>query len=568
MSAADLAAPWPLALALDRILRGHRHPFLLTPREIRYLGLLALVVVAISLIDAIAAYLSSRLLARAGERIAHGLRVAAYSQLQNQSLHYHLTRQKGDLVTTVTSDVNGIGDFFESYLGDLAQSSLLVAGMVAVTMARDPVLGLVAFATIPVIVSMSLHYRRLLGRHSRAQRVQDGKIASLATEALSAMPVIKAFGSERYEHDRVWLRSHRRQGIGIALGRLEARFDGATTLLGAVGIALVLVVGVFRVASGAITAGELIVFAAYARRINTPLRAIARDVTRAGVVGARAERVAQILATDQKLPEPSDAYHSGEARGDIELDSVTFSYEADRPVLHDFSLEIPAGERCALMGPSGAGKSSVGALIARFYDPMEGSVRIDGRDVRDCSVAWLREQVGVLLQDTVLFTGTVRENIAYGLSATTEEVIAAAQAAAAHDFIQALPHGYDTRLGPQGVGLSGGQRQRIGIARTLLRDPSILLLDEPTTGLDRGSEEQLLEGLSTLMKGRTTILISHSPDLVRTADRVVVINGGRIVADGPPEQILAAAGLAGAEEQRRSAPELAMAWGADVPPWS
>ena len=575
MSATDLASPWPLALAIDSILRPHKGPFRLSGHELRYLGILAAAVLVIALVDAIASYLSDWWLARAGERVVHDLRVSVYSRLQALSLGYHQSREKGELVTTVTSDVGSIGDFFENNLGDFAQSALLVAGMVVVTVIKDPVMGLVAFATIPLVVLLSFRYRGHLFVHSKAQRTQDGKIASLATEALSAMPVVKAFGAERYEHDRVWLRSNRRLAIGLILGRLEARFDGATTLLGALGAALVLVVGVFRVSSGAISVGELIVFSSYARRINAPLRSIAKDVTRAGIVGARADRIAQILNADQRLPEPPNAYRGEPATGSLALEGVSFAYEEARPVLDGFSLEMPVGQRCAVMGPSGAGKSTVGALIARFYDPTAGIVRIDGRDLRDCSMTWLRNQVGVLLQDTMLFSGTVRENIAYGLNATMEDVVTAARAAAADEFIQALPDGYETRLGPQGVGLSGGQRQRIGIARTLLRDPPVLVLDEPTTGLDHETEVAMLDSLWTLMKGRTTMLITHSQELVRTADRVVVIRGGRIVADGPPEEVLADTGLLDTiVEQGPASPDVELAAvnpghtnGAPAPRW-
>ena len=226
------------------------------------------------------------------------------------------------------------------------------------------------------------------------------------------------------------------------------------------------------------------------------------------------------------LEDRPGAYRGGRAGGDVALEGVSFAYDRERPVLHDVSMKVAAGECVALVGPSGAGKSTLGALVARFHDPSEGRVLIDGRDARDCALEWLRGQVAILLQDTVLFTGTVRDNIAYGSQAGDEAIAAAARAAAAHEFIRELPQGYDTELGPQGVGLSGGQRQRIGIARTLLRDPPILLLDEPTTALDAASEAQLLDGLRTLMRGRTTILVSHSPRLTRLADRVVRLERG------------------------------------------
>jgi ABC-type multidrug transport system ATPase subunit len=289
----------------------------------------------------------------------------------------------------------------------------------------------------------------------------------------------------------------------------------------------VLVVGVLRVAAGDLSPGELIVFVSYTRRAQAPMRSIAREATKIAAAMARAERVAEILAAEEVLDEPPEAYRGGRARGEVALEGVSFAYEPGRPALTDVSLRIPQGGRVAVTGPSGAGKSTLGALIARVHDPTSGRVLIDGRDARDCSLEWLRRQVGIVLQDTVLFSGTVRENIAYATRATPREVEAAARAAAAHDFIVTLPQGYDTVLGPQGVGLSGGQRQRIGIARTLLRDPPILLLDEPTTGLDAATEGQLIGSLEVLMRDRTTLLASHSPRLTRLAERVVRLEGGR-----------------------------------------
>jgi ABC-type multidrug transport system fused ATPase/permease subunit len=326
--------------------------------------------------------------------------------------------------------------------------------------------------------------------------------------------------------------------LGIEVSRLQARFDGLVGVLVGLGTAAVVVAGVRRVSTGALTAGDLVVFASYASRANTPMRRMAREATRVARTMTRAERIAEILSADDMLVERPGAYSGARATGAVELDHVSFSYEPDRPALRDVSFRLDRGERVAVIGPSGAGKSTVGALMARFYDPSSGRVLIDGRDARDCSLLWLRQQIGVLLQDTVLLTGTVRENIAYASAAGDAAVVAAARAAAAHDFIRSLPAGYSTELGPQGVGLSGGQRQRVGIARTLLRDPPLLILDEPTTALDVESELQVVQGLTRLMRGRTTLIITHSLALAHQADRVIVLDGGRIVADGPPSVVV------------------------------
>jgi ABC-type multidrug transport system fused ATPase/permease subunit len=253
---------------------------------------------------------------------------------------------------------------------------------------------------------------------------------------------------------------------------------------------------------------------------------------------ARADRVAEILASDDALVERVTTWRGGRARGEVTFDGVSFAYEAGRPVLTDVSLAIPAGQRVAVVGRSGAGKSTFAALAARFYDPDAGRVLIDGVDARDHPIRWMRDQVGLVLQDAVLFTGTVAENIAWGIDAAPERIIRVAEAAGADGFIRELPDGYDTELDPGGTGLSGGQRQRIAIARTLLRDPAILVLDEPTTGLDAESEVEVLAGLDVLMRGRTTVIISHSLALARRAERVVVLEMGRVIQDGPPDDLI------------------------------
>jgi ATP-binding cassette subfamily B protein len=529
LTAADLAKPWPLAIVVDELL-GRTAPFALDGGDWTMLAGVAALVLVIALAEAGATYLSNLWLQTAGERISHELRVRVYDHLQALSLAFHQRRQKGDLLTRVTGDVNAMGDLFAQSLGAIAQAALLAVGMTVVLLVIDPVLALVSLATAPALLGISRVYRQRVRSTAKVRRAHEGRIASIAGEALSAMAVVKAYGSERHEADRVRAGSEQRMAVGVDIARLQAGFDGLVGAVRALGTAAVLVVGVMRVSAGALSPGELLVFVSYTRKAYNPLKSLARETTKVAAAMAKADRVAEILAADEVLADRPGAYRGGRAAGDVALENVSFAYEPARPALRDLSLEIPAGRCVALVGPSGAGKSTLGALIARFHDPTSGRVLIDGRDARDCALEWLRAQVAIVLQDTVLFTGTVRENIAYGTLADADDVERAARAAAAHEFICELPEGYDTELGPQGVGLSGGQRQRIGVARTLLRDPAVLLLDEPTTGLDAASESLLLDGLRTLMEGRTTVLITHSPRLEAMADEVVRLDGGRVAA--------------------------------------
>ena len=527
LAIADLAKPWPLALVVDQVL-GRTAPFELTGSDTQLLVAMAALVLTIAVAEALARYASDLWLQAAGERITHDLRVTVYDHLQRLSLGFHQQRQKGDLLTRVTGDVNAMGEVFSQSVGSMVEAALLAIGMTVVMFVIDPVLALVALATTPLLAALSVVYRRRVRSQARVRRTEDGRIASVASEALAAMSVVKAYGSERFESDRVRERSAQRMVAGVAVVRLQARFDGLVGSVRAVGTAAVLVAGVLQVANGAISPGELLVFVSYTRKAHGPMRSFAREATKLAAAMARAERIAELLAADEVIEDRPGAYRGPRAAGEVAFEGVSFGYGSGRPVLDDVSIRIGAGERIALMGPSGAGKSTLAALIARFHDPPGGRVLLDGRDLRDCSLEWLREQVAIVLQDTILFSGTVHENIAYAGDATRGEVVAVARAAAAHEFIAGLPDGYDTELGPQGVALSGGQRQRLGIARTLLRDPPILLLDEPTTGLDADSEAAVLDGLETLMAGRTTVLITHSPRLARTAERVVVLDGGRI----------------------------------------
>jgi ATP-binding cassette, subfamily B, bacterial len=540
VAAAEVLRPFPLKFVIDHLFAGGSAPdsFDLGRDDVWLLAGVGGLVLAIALLEAVGGYVMDVRLMRAGERIVHDLRIAIYAHLQRLSLGFHQRRHTGDLVTRVTGDVNAVGTIFSSSLGTLVSSGLTLIGMIVVGFILDPLLALVAFATSPLLAVIAFRFRRRMKKLARRQRAMEGEIASLAAEALTSIQQVKALGSERHEHERLERKSEERLEAGYEATLVEGRFTRVLDVVGAIATAAVLVVGVFRVEAGALSPGDLVVMVAYARRVYRPLRAMSREWVRLSRAMARAERVAEVLATDDALEEGGRTPPAGAARGRLDFDRVSFAYEAERPALSDVSLTIPAGQRVAVVGRSGAGKSTLAALAARFYDPRAGRVLIDGVDAREYPVAWLRDQVGLVLQDAVLFTGTVAENIAWGIDATHEDVVRAARAVGADTFIRELPEEYDTELDPGGTGLSGGQRQRIVIARTLLRDPAILLLDEPTTGLDAESEAEVLAALDVLMRGRTTVIISHALTLALRAECAIVLDAGRVVQTGAPNDLL------------------------------
>jgi ATP-binding cassette, subfamily B, bacterial len=539
--AAYLARPFPLAIAVDQIIGDHGDgPFELSAGDWKLLLVLAGGVLLIALVYAVGSHLADDRLENAAERIVHRLRVTMYGRIQRLSLAFHERQRRGDLVTRVTGDVEAVGSLFSDSLGTLASSAILLAGMLIVSLIIDPLLALTAFAASPALALVAFRLGPKVKLLAQRRRSALQELASLSDESISSMRAVKAFGAERFEEERLERKSEEIQSLAQAASRVEGRYSGIIDTLGAVALALVVVVGVWRVAAGAVSAGELIVMYTYARRIDRPLRKLARGAGKASRSLAHAESVAEVLAAEELLEDRPGAYRGARAKGELELRDVSFAYAPGRPAVTGLSLRIPAGQKVALVGPPGAGKSTVAALMARFYDPSSGQVLIDGRDASDCAMSWLREQFGLVLQETMLFTGTVAENIAYGVEAPHDQIVAAAKGAGAHAFISELPEGYETQLGPAGGGLSGGQRQRIAIARTLLRDPAVLVLDEPTTGLDSESEAHVLEGLEALMRGRTTVIITHFPALAVTADRALVLEAGRLVADGPPEEVLRA----------------------------
>ena len=394
LTAADLAKPWPLALVVDRLLAHRDAPVHARPPATRGCSRWSPRSCSlIAVVEAGAQYASDLWLQTAGERISHDLRVRVYEHLQRLSLGFHQGRQKGDLVTRVTGDVNAMGDLFSQSLGAMVQAALLSLGMTVVLLVIDPVLALVALATAPLMAVLSYVYRRRVRTQSRVRRAEEGHIASIASEALSAMSVIKAFGSEGYESRRVREGSERRLASGVAVARLQARFDGLVGSVKAISTAAVLVIGAIRVSHGAISPGELLVFASYTRKAQSPMRSFARELTKVSATMAKADRIAELLAADDVLPEPPDAYRGARATGDVALEDVSFGYGAERPVLSGVSLRVGPGERLALMGPVGSGEVDARRAGRALLRPDRGA-RADRRPRRARLLAGVAARAG------------------------------------------------------------------------------------------------------------------------------------------------------------------------------
>jgi ABC-type multidrug transport system fused ATPase/permease subunit len=537
--AADLATPLVMAYVINSFAEvGHGAVELKNNVSIAHVALIGGGgVVVLAAAEAFTTYESELRLELAGERIIHELRLAIYAQLQRLSISFHQKQKVGDLITRVTGDVDAIGDIFAGSLGEFISSFLVLFGIFGYFIYKDPIFALLAFSIAPVLALLSMWFKTRARRASKRMRAKEGEIAARSGEVLGAIREVQAFGSEAFEHGRLAKISEERWRAGIDASTLEGRYAGLLDFTGSVSAGLVLAFGAWQVYKGNLNLGELTVVTTFARRVYRPLRNIAREASRVSKSLARADRVAEILMADDVLPDGPHGYRGPRATGEVQLDGVVFGYDPEHPTLRGLSLLIPAGQKVAVIGRSGAGKSTIAAIVARFYDPQGGRAILDGRDLRECSLQWLRNQVGLVLQESVLFTGTIAENIAYGIEADREAIVAAATAAGAHSFIEKLPDGYDTELGQRGVGLSGGQRQRLAIARTILRDPAILILDEPTSGLDSASEAEVMRGLEALMLNRTTIMITHSLALARTADRVVEISDGKILRQGSPREL-------------------------------
>ncbi len=548
----NLAEPWPLKIVLDNLLKSKpRHGWidqmlLLAAGGDKsvVLNFAAIAVLAIAAIGAASAYAEKYITASLGQWIMHDLRHTLYSHVQRLSLGYHDQKQTGDLISRLTSDIDAIQSFITSGVLGALMNGLTLLGMTSVMFCLSPQFTLIALSVAPPLFLVVFHYTRRIKTATREVRKKEGEMVSVIQEALSAMHLVKAFAREEFEERRFAAESRESIAIALRVRGLKVRLSPAVEMIVAIGTALVLWFGGRMALAGSLSAGSLVLFIWYLGRMYRPMKELAKatDVYAKAAIGY--ERIREILETDHTVKDAPNARRAPRFRGRIEFEDVTFGYGRGGPVLKHVSLSIEPGQVAALVGPTGAGKTTIINLIPRFYDPFSGSVKIDGADVRLFQQESLRQQISFVLQETVLFHAPVWYNIAYGKPAATRaEILRAARLANADDFIQQMPQGYDTVIGDRGVTLSGGQRQQIAIARAVIRNTPILVLDEPTSGLDAASEKLVLDALARLMKGRTSIIVAHRLQTIRSADIVLVINNGEIVERGRHEQLLQGGGL-------------------------
>ncbi len=549
----SLATPWPMLILVDHVLGSvPAPPWLATIKGIlpgadSAYGMVAWVAVAglgFFLLGALLDALLTLASFRVGQRMSFDLAQDLFARIQRRSLLFHGRNTVGDLLSRITGDSWCVYSIVDTLLLGPIRSIITLVLMIALMARMDWKLTLVALIAAPFIVGSSYWLGAPIRLAAKVRREVESRLLTHVQQTLSGIPVVQAFAQEDREQQRF------REFADAAIGaQKRTTFAGqfhnlGTGLIAAIGSALVLWVGINHVLAGVITFGAVWVFLSYLGGMQEQFRALVTLNANIQSLSANADRVAEMMDPEGDVAEPLTAIALPRARGDVRFESVTFGYEPDRPVLRAIDLHVPVGGKLAIVGSSGAGKSTLAGLVPRFFDPWDGRILLDGRDVRQMKLRSLREQVAVVLQEPFLFPLTVAQNIAYGKpDATREQIEAAAQAAGAHEFILQMPQGYDSFLGEHGSGLSGGERQRISIARALLKDAPILILDEPTASLDAATEAGLLDALGRLMAGRTTLIIAHRLSTVRRADRIVVLDNGQIAEQGAHAELVAAGGI-------------------------
>jgi ABC-type multidrug transport system fused ATPase/permease subunit len=547
-TAMSVAGPWPLKIILDNVVGSHKlrpwldhllHPILDGTSKMQIAAAAAIAAIIIAALGALAQYIANYYTTSVGQWVANDLRMRTYHHLQQLSLSYYDKHQTGSLLSTITADVQTIQAFASGSTLDIAVDLLTIVGMLLIMFWLNWDFTLIAVAVTPFLLLFVSRFKKAVKKATHEVRRQQSNIVAVVEQGLESIRVVEAFGRQDLAQEELGAVSRATVDAALKARRIKALLSPIVAVTVSFCVAVVLWRGSALIIAGTMTAGSLTVFLSYLTKFFKPVQDLATMTNSIAQTAVGVERVQAILDADTVIPERPGAREPLALKGDIRFDKVAFCYNTDSPVLREVTFHIKPGQMVGVVGPTGGGKSTIVSLIPRFYDPTSGSIQIDGVDIRDYKLQGLRNNIGYVLQETVLFQGTVRDNIAYGHAGATEaEIMSAAKLADVDEFVARMPHGYDTIVGERGDTLSGGQRQRIGIARAIIRNNPILILDEPTAALDTESESLVVKALERLMKGRTVITIAHRLSTIRNSDVIIVLKEGVVVEQGTHDELM------------------------------
>ena len=550
VTAAELLKPWPLKLILDHGILDKPLPHFLGFLHSMVEGSKVMLVVGascamvlIALFGGLFSYSQIFITSSIGYKMVYALRRELFAHLQRLSLSFHNHARSGDLMTKIAGDTNTLKDVFAESILKFSSQALEVFGMFAIMFALNWKVSLIPLATMPFLCFSLFHLYRKTKASVKKQKRQEGKVASRMTEVLSAIPLVQAYAREKYEEEKFDTVTAETLQESIRIARLEAAATRSSQIITALGTAVAVLFGALQVLHDRMLPGELVLVVAYLNNLYKPLRGLAKLSTDFSKAMASADRISEVLDLEPEIQDRPEAIEVDGLLGEIVFDKVSFDYGDGKEVLKEVSFALAPGQRVAVVGVSGAGKSTIVSLLLRLYESQAGAIFVDGINIQQFRRESLRRQIGIVFQDSILFGATIRENIAYGKpEASLEEIVSAARSANADEFIRELEDGYDSVIGERGATLSGGQQQRIAIARALIRNAPILILDEPMTGLDVESEAKVREALDRLMAGKTCLMITHDLQSVEDADQVLVLEEGRIIERGKHDELVARSG--------------------------
>jgi len=551
-TAMSIAAPWPLKIVIDNVVGSHKPPdwihwfrfVSLGHDKLELAAAAAAAMLAVAVIGAVASYIDNYYTESVAQWVAYDLRLRVYDHLQRLSLGYYDSHQTGVITSTLIDDVKTVQAFASSGTLEILVDLLTIAGMVGIMLWLEWDFALIAITVSPFLLFFVARVNKAVKKATHEVRRRQADIMATVQQGLESIRVVKAYGRQDMEEARLATASRATVEAALAARRVKSLVSPVVGIAAAACTAYVLWRGAGLILRDVMTVGALTVFLAYMSKFFKPVQDLAKMSNTIAQTAVAIERVKAILDADDVVPEKPDARSPGALKGEIAFEGVAFAYDPKAPVLKDVNVKIAPGQFVGIVGPTGGGKSTVVSMVPRFYDPSKGRVLIDGADLTELKLADLRGQIGFVLQDTVLFRGTIHDNIAYGRPDATEaEIVNAAKLANADEFIAKMPEGYNTMVGERGLTLSGGQRQRIGIARAIVRNAPILILDEPTAALDTESEKLVIEALQRLMKGRTVLTIAHRLSTIRDAHKIIVLKDGVVAEEGTHGELVARKGI-------------------------